>query len=102
MSTQTSPGYNEYTNLSRLQWVHKPLQVITGIQTSLGYHEYTNLSRLYWFQSPPEIKSTQELKKHSQKREQWKLTRVYFTKVKNYTMVSHNPKLYMLSIVDWQ
>jgi len=28
MSTQTSPIYNEYTNLSRLQRVHKPLRVI--------------------------------------------------------------------------
>jgi len=63
-------------------------------QTSLGYHEYTNLStRLYQSKSPPEIKTTQDLKKHSQKREQWKLTRVYFTMVKNYIMVSHNPKL---------
>jgi len=31
-------SYNEYTNLSRLQWVHKPLQVTTSTQTSPGYH----------------------------------------------------------------
>ena len=30
-------SYNEYTNLSRLQRVHKPLQVITSTQTSPGY-----------------------------------------------------------------
>jgi len=81
-------SYNEYTNLSRLQRVHKPLQVITSTQTYPGYHEYTNLSRLYQSQSPPEIKTTQDWNKHSQKREQWKLTRVYLTMVKNYTMVS--------------
>jgi len=51
MNTQTSIGYNEYTNLCRL-------------------FEYTNLSRLYQSQSPPNIKTTQDLKKHSQKREQ--------------------------------
>jgi len=38
-------------------------------QTSLGY-EYTNLSKLYQSQSPLEIKTTQDLKKHPQKREQ--------------------------------
>jgi len=37
MRTQTSPDYKEYTNLSRLQRVHKPLQVITSTQTSPGY-----------------------------------------------------------------
>jgi len=51
MSTQTSIGYNEYTNLSRLS-------------------EYTNFSRLYQSQSPPKIKNSKDLKKHSQKREQ--------------------------------
>jgi len=30
------------------------------------------------------------------------LTRVYFTMVKNYTMVSHNSRPYMLSITIWQ
>jgi len=53
-------SYNEYTNLSRLQQVHKPLQVITSTQTSPGYHEYTNLSRLYQSQSPLEIKTTED------------------------------------------
>jgi len=52
-------SYNECTNLSRLQRVHKHLQVITSTQTSLGYNEYTNLSRLYQSQSPPEIQTIQ-------------------------------------------
>jgi len=37
MSTKTSPGYHEYTNLSRLSQVHKPFQVILSTQTSTGY-----------------------------------------------------------------
>ena len=37
MSTQTTPSYHEYTNLSRLSLVHEPLQVITSTQTSSGY-----------------------------------------------------------------
>ena len=53
-----------------LQRVHKPLQVITSTQTSPGYHEYTNHSRLYQSQSPPEIKTAHDWNKHSKKREQ--------------------------------
>jgi len=56
--------------------------VITSTQTFSSYHEYTNLSKLYQSQSPSKI-------------------RVYFTRVKNYKIVSHNPKLYMLSITNW-
>ena len=33
--------YTQYTNLFRLQRVHKPLQVTTSTQTSSGYNEYT-------------------------------------------------------------
>jgi len=100
--------------------LHQPLQVTTNTQnlqvttstqtypsylctqTSPGYNEYTNLSRLYQSQSSPEIKTIQNWNKHSQKREQSKLTRVYFTMVKNYTMVSHNLKIYMLLITNLQ
>jgi len=39
------------------------------MRTSPGYNEYTNLSRLYESQSLPEIKTTQDWKKHYQKRE---------------------------------
>jgi len=82
-STQTSLCYNEYTNLSRLS-------------------EYAKLSRLYQSQSPLKIKTTQDWKKHSQKREQWKLTRVYFTMVKNYIIFSQPKTLDALSIADLQ
>ena len=62
--------YTEFTNLSKLQRVYKHLQVTTSTQTSVCFNEYTNLSRLYESQSPSEIKTTQDLKKHSQMREQ--------------------------------
>jgi len=40
-------SYNEYTNLSRLQRVHKPLPVITSTQTSPGYIASTQTSPGY-------------------------------------------------------
>jgi len=46
-STQTSPGYNKYTNLlSSLSKYTKLFRLSKYTQTYLGYNEHTNFFRL--------------------------------------------------------
>jgi len=81
-STQTSPGYNEYTNLSRLSRVHKPLQVIP-------------VSISPWDQDQSRIKETlskeRTMKTHKGLLHNGEELHNSFTQ----------PKLYMLSITIW-
>ena len=112
-------SYNEYTNLSRLQRVHKPLQVITSTQTSPSYHEYTNLSRLQRVDKPLQVvTSTQtfpgytSLNRPLRSRPRIKETLLKERIIKAHKGLLHNgeelhnsftqPKLYMLSIANWQ
>jgi len=76
-------SYNEYKNFSRLQRVHKPLQVITSTQTFSGYTSPISS----WDQDHSRIKET------FSKERTMKAHKGLLHNGENYTMVSHNPKL---------
>jgi len=84
-------------NLSRLQRVHKPLQVTTSTQTSSGYsstktssgYSSTKASPSYTNPNLPLWSRPHNIKRNTLKRENNESSqRVYFTMVKNCTIFS--------------